>query len=152
MRLLFAARRDSADRRCRRVESCKERYPTCDGSLKKSEFNDRISNFSGNYDLPRIAAFTSRPGKAASLKALAIAIGLGAAGCIGTALWLLALALRLYFSDAYAPGAGTSFYTAGGIDADGAGIFAPAVLLLAVGLFLAKFAFNLWRPARRKPE
>ena len=35
-------------------------------------------------------------------------------------------------------------YTAGGIDADGAGIIFPLALLLGLGVYLAKFALDLW--------
>ena len=80
------------------------------------------------------------------MRAFALVIAACAAACVGAALWLLVITARWYFSADYAPhAAGMPGYMAGGVQADGDGIFAPAILLLAVGIFLGRFAFNLWR-------
>ncbi len=61
-------------------------------------------------------------------------------------MWLLLATLHFYFGDEYAPkSAAMPSHTAGGVEADGSGILLPAMLLGAIGLFLAKFALNLWR-------
>jgi hypothetical protein len=80
------------------------------------------------------------------LKIFATIVGLAAALCLSGALRLFYATLRFYLSDLYAPhSSAMPLYTAGGIEAGGTGIFMPAALLLGLGLFLAKFALNLWR-------
>jgi hypothetical protein len=75
------------------------------------------------------------------MKAAAIIVA-GAAGiCLAAALWLLLKTLRFYLGDSYARHAGSL----PGVEADGGGIFLPAALLLGIGLFLLRFAWNLWR-------
>ena len=68
-------------------------------------------------------------------------------GAIGVALlagggWWYAVTWRFAHSDAYAL---DNLVSVGGQIADGSGIFTPAGLLLALGLFFLRFAFNLWR-------
>ena len=61
-------------------------------------------------------------------------------------MWLLLASLHFFFSDEYAPNStAMPSYTAGGVEADGSGILLPAILLGAAGVFLMKFAINLWR-------
>ena len=80
------------------------------------------------------------------MRVMALLIGAGALGCFGMACWLLIVTAKFYFGAEYAPhSAGMPGYTAAGVEADGGGIFAPGLLLLAVGAFLGVFAFNLWR-------
>jgi len=80
------------------------------------------------------------------VRVMALLTGASALGCLGIAFWLLIVAARFYFGAEYAPhSAGMPGYTARGVEADGGGIFAPGLLLLAVGAFLGRFAFNLWR-------
>jgi len=80
------------------------------------------------------------------MRVMALCIAACAIACIGVALWLLFLTAQYYGSAAYAPHSGAMpGYTAGGVEADGDGIFIPGMLLLAVGVFLGKWAHNLWR-------
>lgn len=80
------------------------------------------------------------------MRVMALLIGASALGCFGIAFWLLIVTAKFYFGAEYAPSsAGMPGYTAGGVEADGGGIFAPCILLLAIGAFLGRFAFNLWR-------
>lgn len=37
-------------------------------------------------------------------------------------------------------------YFAWPVEADGSAIYAPALLLFGIALFLARFAYNLWKP------
>ena len=69
--------------------------------------------------------------------------------CCTASAWLFAKTLRFYFSNGYAPSAAAMpSYSIGSIEADGSGIFLPAGLLMILGLFLARFAWNLWRDPR----
>ena len=80
------------------------------------------------------------------MKVAAIIVALLALGCLSAAVWLLWVLWKFAGSQAYAPHSYVSFaYAAGALEADGGGIYMPAVLMLAVGGFLAKFALNLWR-------
>jgi hypothetical protein len=81
---------------------------------------------------------------AALLVALATACVAGAAW-LWLKTWRFAHAADYVLNSAQQPG-----YTAGGVEADGSGIFTPAVLLLVVGLFLGRFAWNLWRGEKRR--
>ena len=81
---------------------------------------------------------------AAFLAALAAAFLAGGA-------WLWVKTWRFAHSDDYAlDSPHQPSYSAGGVEADGSGIFWPAGLLLAAGLFLGKFAWNLWRDEQRR--
>ena len=81
---------------------------------------------------------------AALLAALAAAFLAGGA-------WLWVKTWRFAHSDDYAlDSPHQPSHGAGGVDADGSGIFVPAALLLISGLWLAKFAWNLWRDERRR--
>lgn len=80
------------------------------------------------------------------MKFIAALLALGAAASLAAGLRLLQLSYLFYTSEAYAPNSShMPSYSAGGVEADGGGIFLPAGLLLLLGLFLGKFAFNLWR-------
>jgi hypothetical protein len=81
---------------------------------------------------------------AALLAALAVACMAGAAW-LWVKTWRFATGADYALDSAHQPG-----YTARGVEADGSGIFAPAVLMLVVGLFLARFARNLWREEQRR--
>ena len=89
---------------------------------------------------------------------------LAATLCAILAAALLCVSARLFWltwayahSGQYSPGAFSSLaYRTATIEADGSAIYWPAFLLLALALFLAKFAVNLWRdhlPGKgRKPR
>lgn len=80
------------------------------------------------------------------MRQVAVIVGGLAAMVLGGAAWLLFISLRFYFSDEYAPNSAMMpGHTAGGVAADGSGILLPALLLGAFGVFLLKFAVNLWR-------
>ena len=80
------------------------------------------------------------------MRILALFVGLVGAVCLGFALWLLAKTGAFYWSADYAPNSSAMpGYSAGNVEADGSGIFAPSILLVFVAVFLLKFAFNLWR-------
>ncbi|GKT23219.1 hypothetical protein [Acidovorax sp. SUPP3334] len=81
------------------------------------------------------------------MRVMALCIAACALACIGTALWLLLFVAAQYYGSAgYAPhSAAMPGYAAGTVQADGDGIFIPGMLLLAVGVFLGKWALNLWR-------
>ena len=80
------------------------------------------------------------------MRKVAVIVGGLAAAVLGWAMWLLLVSLRFYFSDEYASNsAAMPSHTAGGVEADGSGILLPATLLGAAGVFLMKFAINLWR-------
>ena len=75
--------------------------------------------------------------------------------CVLGAAWLWAKTLQFFQNSEYAPNSPRMpSYRVGEIEADGTGIFVPALLLLALGLFLAKFSVNLWQSEsiRRKNE
>ena len=74
----------------------------------------------------------------------ALLITLIAAAVITLAAKLLLATWHFYNSPDYAPGTHTT-YQVGGIEADGSGIYAPGLLLLGLGLFLLRWAINLWR-------
>ena len=82
-------------------------------------------------------------------KAAAVVVGMLAAVVFCAALWLSGLTVRFFFSDQYAPFSGRAPFIAGGamsiLLSEGVGIFVPAVLLLWLLYFLAKFARNLWK-------
>lgn len=79
------------------------------------------------------------------MRAWAVALGLAALACLVGATWLLLETAAFYWSDDYAPGVASYSHTVGGVEADGSGIFVPALLLLGLAAFLGKFAVNLWR-------
>ncbi len=85
------------------------------------------------------------------MKWIAALLAALAAACLAGGAWLWVKTWRFAHSADYAldspnkPG-----YTAGGVEADGSGIFTPAVLLLVIGLFLGRFAWNLWRDEQRR--
>jgi hypothetical protein len=78
------------------------------------------------------------------VKRLALILTCAAAGVLGFAAHVLLATWRFYNSAGYAPGTHTS-YQAGGVEADGSGLYAPGLLLFGLGLFLLKWAHNLWR-------
>jgi len=80
------------------------------------------------------------------LRKFAVVVGVLAVSVLAWAMWLLLASLHFYFSDEYAPNSAVMpSHTAGGVEADGSGILLPAILLGATGVFLMKFAINLWR-------
>lgn len=80
------------------------------------------------------------------MRAVAVFVALAAAICFAGAAWLWAKTLHFFQSSEYAPNsAHMPGYTAGNLEADGTGIFIPVALIIAFGLFLAKFAWNLWQ-------
>jgi len=80
------------------------------------------------------------------LRKVAVIVGGLATVVLGSAMSLLLASLHFYFSDEYAPNSAVMpSHTAGGVEADGSGILLPAILLGAAGVFLMKFAINLWR-------
>jgi hypothetical protein len=84
------------------------------------------------------------------MRSAALVVGALAAGCIGGSAWLGLETLRFVRGDGYAPDSvHMPGYEAGAVVADGWGIFLPAGLLFVLGLFLARFAWNLWQGRRR---
>jgi hypothetical protein len=80
------------------------------------------------------------------MRFFALLVGLSGAGCLGFALWLMAKTRDFFLSADYAPNSSSMpGYSAGNVEADGSGIFAPSILLILVAVFLLKFALNLWR-------
>ena len=85
------------------------------------------------------------------MKWIAALLAALAAACVAGSAWLWVKTWRFAKGADYAlDSAHQPGYTARGMEADGSGIFAPAVLLLVVGLFLARFAWNLWRDEQRR--
>jgi hypothetical protein len=85
------------------------------------------------------------------MKWIAALLAALAAACVAAAAWLWLKTWRFAHGPDYAlDSAQQPGYSAGGVEADGGGIFTPAVLLLAVGLFLGRFAWNLWREEQRR--
>lgn len=86
------------------------------------------------------------------MRIAALVVATAAALCFAGAARLWVKTWHFFQSSAYAPNsAHMPGYTAGNVEADGSGIFLPVVLILALGLFLAKFAWNLWT-GERKPR
>jgi len=80
------------------------------------------------------------------MRITAILAGLLGLAFLVAALWLMILTTDYFSGSDYAPNSGSMpGYRIGNIEADGSGVFAPAVLLFFVSAFLLKFAFNLWR-------
>jgi len=76
----------------------------------------------------------------------AIVLGVIGAAAFGASTWLFIVTARFYSSSQYAPHSGAMpSYHAGWVEADGSGVFVPAILLLLVAVFFLKFAWNLWR-------
>ncbi len=83
------------------------------------------------------------------MKILATIVAIAACACCAASLWLYAKTLHLYSSSDYGPNsAAMPSYSVGTTEADGNGIFLPSGLLMILGLFLAKFAWNLWNERR----
>lgn len=76
------------------------------------------------------------------MRIAAIIAGLMSAAFWGLAVGLYRAADSVYSSDDYA---GDHVVVIGHMEADGSGIFIPAVLAAAVGVFFAVYARNLWR-------
>ena len=79
------------------------------------------------------------------MRVLAVIVGALALVCLGLGGWLLAMTYGFYWGPDYAPYSGGIAYRVGHVDADGSGIFVPSLLVLGLGIFLGKFALNLWR-------
>ena len=76
-----------------------------------------------------------------------------AAGCLAAGGWLWWKTWRFVHGGGYAlDSAHQPGYSAGGVEADGSGIFVPAALLVLVGLFLGRFAWSLWRDECRRAQ
>ena len=73
------------------------------------------------------------------MKLLAVIVGLCAAASLATGGWLW-MRTRLFVNG----GDYAMDHDAAG-DGTGGGIYAPAFLLMALGAFLARFAYKLWR-------
>jgi len=87
-------------------------------------------------------------GREAALKLLAAILALVGAACTLGALRLFVATYRFFASADYQPGVRSFFsYGVGLGNVDGGGIFLPSFLLLALALFLGRFAVNLWRGA-----
>ena len=85
------------------------------------------------------------------MKFIAALLAALAAACVAGAAWLWVKTWRFAHGDAYAlDSPHQPSHSAGGVEADGGGIFVPAALLLAIGVFLARFAWNLWRDEQRR--
>lgn len=85
------------------------------------------------------------------MKWIAALLAAVAAACLAGGGWLWVKTWRFAHGDGYAlDSAQQPGYTAGGQEADGGGIFAPATLLLVIGLFVAWFAWNVWRDEQRR--
>ena len=85
------------------------------------------------------------------MKLVAALVALIGLASIASAVWLFATTYAFFGSPDYQPGIKHAFsYSVGFLDADGGGIFIPSFLLLAVGLFFTKFAFNLWHGERNQ--
>ena len=75
------------------------------------------------------------------MKLFAMLVGAAAASSFAAGLWLALRTLRLVRGDDYAMFHGLYLFSGSG---NGLGIFIPALLLLALGWVLARFARNLW--------
>jgi len=83
------------------------------------------------------------------MKAIAILLAALATACFAGSAWLWVKIHTFFHSSEYAPSSAQMLrYTAGNLEADGGGIFAPVMLAFVLGLFLAKFALNLWKGER----
>ena len=83
------------------------------------------------------------------MKIAAVIVSLFAGGTFVAAIRLLIATYRFVHGDQYAMGQFSSLtYFVWPIEADGSAIYAPALLLLGIALFLARFAYNLWQPER----
>ena len=76
------------------------------------------------------------------MRIAAVIAALISAGFLGFALWLYRAADGVYSSEDYAR---DHVVVIGQMEADGSGIFIPAVLAAAVGVFFAVYARKLWR-------
>jgi hypothetical protein len=74
------------------------------------------------------------------MKLVAMLVGTLSLSALGAGLWLAWRTLRFALGADYA-----LFHGMGPGDGDGLGIFLPALLLLALGWFLGKFARSLWK-------
>jgi len=62
---------------------------------------------------------------------------------------LLIATHRFTTSEQYSPGSFSSFaYSIAGTEPDGYAIYAPSLLVLAIGFLFGKFAYNLWTAGR----
>jgi hypothetical protein len=85
------------------------------------------------------------------MKFIAALLAAVATACLAGGAWLWVKTGRFAHGADYAlDSPHQPSHSAGGVEADGSGIFVPAALLLAIGLFLARFAWNLWRDEQRR--
>ena len=81
------------------------------------------------------------------MKLAAIIVSALAGGVFVAAIRLLIATYEFAHGNQYASGQFNSLtYFVWPIEADGSAIYAPALLLLGLALFLARFAYNLWQP------
>ena len=81
------------------------------------------------------------------MKLAAIIVSVLAGGALVAAIWLLVVTYEFAHGDQYAMGQFSSLvYSVDFTEPDGSAIYAPALLLLGIALFLARFAYNLWQP------
>ena len=84
------------------------------------------------------------------MKLAAIIVSVLAGGTFVAAIRLLIATYEFAHGNQYAMGQFRSLtYSAWPVEADGSAIYTPALLLLGVALFLARFAYNLWQPKER---
>jgi hypothetical protein len=80
------------------------------------------------------------------MRILALIVFAISAFLLVVAIWLAVLTLRFFLGDQYAPFSGPYLFGGrGGLFSGGIGIFIPSVLLFVLGIFMFKFARNLWR-------
>ena len=84
------------------------------------------------------------------MKIAAIAVAAIATGTFYGGVRLLIATHRFATGEHYEPGSFSSFaYSIAGNEPDGYAIYAPSVLVLGLGLFFGKFAYNLWTAGHR---
>ena len=84
------------------------------------------------------------------MKLAAIIVSVLAGGTFVAAIRLLIATYEFAHGNQYAMGQFRSLtYSAWPVEADGSAIYAPALLLLGIALFLARFAYNLGQPRER---
>lgn len=83
------------------------------------------------------------------MRVVATLMAVVSAACLVGGGWLWLETWHVFHGAGYAPHAANQpGYRVGDVEADGTGIFLPSALLLLVGLFLGRWAWNLWRAPR----
>ncbi len=79
------------------------------------------------------------------MKLFAISIGLISGLCLVAGLRLLVATYRFANSDEYSIGTFSGItYSIRTLDPDRSAIYGPSLLMILLGVFLGRFAFNLW--------